>query len=42
MYPLMSAQLDKYLEDGTAWEYPKIGAQSTDNSPQNQVDDSAK
>ncbi|WP_026494891.1 PBECR2 nuclease fold domain-containing protein [Butyrivibrio sp. WCD3002] len=23
MYPLMSAQLDKYLADGTAWEYPK-------------------
>ena len=42
MYPLMSAQLDKYLEDGTAWEYPKNGAQSTDNGSQNQVDDSAK
>ena len=25
MYPLMSAQLDKYLKDGTAWEYPKNG-----------------
>ncbi len=25
MYPLMSAQLDKYLMDGTAWEYKKDG-----------------
>jgi hypothetical protein len=22
MYPLMTAQLDRYFEDGTAWEYP--------------------
>ena len=31
MYPLLSAQLDKYLEDGTAWEYHK-----------NKVDDSSR
>ena len=28
MYPLMSAQLDKYLQDGTAWEYLKNGAEN--------------
>ena len=28
MYPLMSAQLDKYLQDGTAWEYPKNGTEN--------------
>ena len=28
MYPLMSAQLDKYLQDGTAWEYPKNEAEN--------------
>ncbi|MBO6242222.1 MAG: hypothetical protein J6O61_15565 [Butyrivibrio sp.] len=32
MYPLMSAQLDKYLKDGTAWEYSK-------SMTKNQVDD---
>ena len=28
MYPLMSAQLDKYLKDGTAWEYKPDAAQN--------------
>ena len=42
MYPLMSAQLDKYLEDGTAWEYHKNDTQSSKSGSQNQVDDSAK
>ena len=42
MYPLMSAQLDKYLEDGTAWEYHKNTVQIPKNSSQNQVDDPSK
>ena len=35
MYPLMSAQLEKYLEDGTAWEYTAL-------TDKNEVDDSTE
>ena len=35
MYPLMSAQLDKYLEEGTAWEY-------ANTESKNPVDDSTE
>ena len=42
MYPLMSAQLDKYLEDGTAWEYPKSSTRNSETRLQNQVDDSVR